>query len=79
METPDFAIQPCQSKFTFWKVKASKNFREFIRVFQTSLNPNKIGPNSKLVFLLGMLTQILFRIWTCFQKESCFLSPILSD
>jgi hypothetical protein len=37
METVDFAIQLCQSKFTFWKVKANKNFREFIRFFQIGL------------------------------------------
>jgi uncharacterized membrane protein len=43
MKTPDFAIQPCQSKFTFWKVKASKNFIEFTIVFQTSLNPKKLA------------------------------------
>jgi hypothetical protein len=39
METSDFAIQPSQSKFTFWKVKENKFFRECIRFFQTGLNP----------------------------------------
>jgi hypothetical protein len=29
--------------------KASKNFEEFIRFCQTGLNPNKFGPNSKVV------------------------------
>jgi hypothetical protein len=38
METADFAIQPCQSKFTFWEAKANKNFGEFPRFFQTVLN-----------------------------------------
>jgi hypothetical protein len=33
METSDFTIQPCQSKFTIWKAKENKNFREFIRFF----------------------------------------------
>jgi hypothetical protein len=32
METSNFAIQLYQSKFLFWKVKANKNFKEFIRV-----------------------------------------------
>jgi hypothetical protein len=27
METSDFAIELCQFKFAFWKVKANKNFR----------------------------------------------------
>jgi hypothetical protein len=39
METLDFSIHPCQSKFTFGKVKANENFTEFISVFQRSLNP----------------------------------------
>jgi hypothetical protein len=42
VETENFANQPCQSKFTFRKVKRNKNFGEFIRIFQTSLNPKEI-------------------------------------
>jgi hypothetical protein len=38
METSIFAIQPYQNKFTFSKVKANKNFREFIRFFWIGLN-----------------------------------------
>jgi hypothetical protein len=38
METVDFTIQPCQYNFTFWQVKANKNFGEFPRFFQTGLN-----------------------------------------
>jgi hypothetical protein len=34
METTKFATQLYQSKFTFSKIKASKNFREFTRFFQ---------------------------------------------
>jgi hypothetical protein len=60
METSDFFIQPCQSKFTFWKVRENKNFREFIRFLQTGLSPNKFGPNSKAVLLPGILIQFLF-------------------
>jgi hypothetical protein len=32
------AIQPYQSKLTFWKAKVIKNFRKFIRFFQTCFN-----------------------------------------
>jgi hypothetical protein len=38
METANFAIELHQSKFTFWKPKTSKNFREFARFFQPNLN-----------------------------------------
>jgi hypothetical protein len=38
METANFAIHLCQSKFTLWKVKASNNFREFTRFFKLGLN-----------------------------------------
>jgi hypothetical protein len=38
METTNFAIQPSESKFTFWKVKENKNFSEFFKNFQTGLN-----------------------------------------
>jgi hypothetical protein len=44
METANFSIQLCQSKFTFWKVKTDKNFREFIRFF-----PNMFVPPINLV------------------------------
>jgi hypothetical protein len=47
METSDFAIQPCQSKFSIWKVKANKNFAEFIRFFQISLDSQKNWPKFK--------------------------------
>jgi hypothetical protein len=60
METLDFAIQPCQSKFTFCKVRANKKFREFIRFFQIDFSSIKFGPNSKAVLLLGILTQFVF-------------------
>jgi hypothetical protein len=33
METSDFTIQPCQYKVKSWKVKANKNFGEFIIFF----------------------------------------------
>jgi hypothetical protein len=49
METSNLSIQPYQSKFIFLKVKANKNFRKFIRFFQTCLDPNKFSPNSKAV------------------------------
>jgi hypothetical protein len=39
MGTSDFDIQPCHSKFTIWKAKANRNFGEFVRFFQISLNP----------------------------------------
>jgi hypothetical protein len=68
MGTSDSAIYPSQSKFTIWNVKANRNFGEFVRFFQTSLNPNKFGSNLKEVFLPGFLIQIIFRITTCFQK-----------
>jgi hypothetical protein len=42
VKTENFTIQPCQSKFTFWKLKRNKNFGELIRIFQTSLNPKEI-------------------------------------
>jgi hypothetical protein len=38
MEIANFYIQLCNYKFILWKVKASKNFREFSRFFQPSLN-----------------------------------------
>jgi hypothetical protein len=50
METSDFAIQLCQSKFIFWKVKANKIFRKFIRFFQTGLDPQKIWSKFKRRF-----------------------------
>jgi hypothetical protein len=49
METSNLSIQPYQSKFILLKVKANKNFRKFIRFFQTCLDPNKFSPNSKAV------------------------------
>jgi hypothetical protein len=78
MEMSSFAIQPCQSKFTFWNVEANKNFREFVRFFQTGLTTNKFGQNSKIVLLLGILIRIMFRIGTFFQKEIYSQSFILS-
>jgi hypothetical protein len=39
MQNANFSIQPCQSKFTFWKVMENKNFGEFIRFF-----PNRLAP-----------------------------------
>jgi hypothetical protein len=53
MGTSDFAIQPCQSKFTIWKFKANRNFGEFVRFFQINLSPNKFGSNLKAVLLQG--------------------------
>jgi hypothetical protein len=35
MLTTNFSIQLYQSKFILWKVKENKNFREFIRFFQS--------------------------------------------
>jgi hypothetical protein len=29
--TSIFAIEPCQSKFTIWKVRSNKTFGEFVR------------------------------------------------
>jgi hypothetical protein len=60
MDTLDFAIQPCKSKFTFWKLRENKNFREFNRFFQTGFSPNKFGPNSKAVSPPGILIQFMF-------------------
>jgi hypothetical protein len=79
METSEFAMQPCHSNFTLWEAKKNRDFGEFIRFYQTNLDPNKFGPNSKVVLLPGFLIQILLRIWTCCQNESCLLSSILSD
>jgi hypothetical protein len=31
MEIANFAIQPYQSKFTFWKAKTSKNLPDFYK------------------------------------------------
>jgi hypothetical protein len=53
METANFTIQLCQSKFTFRKVKASKNFGEFIKFFQIWLDL-KFSSNSKVVLLPGI-------------------------
>jgi hypothetical protein len=50
METSDFAIKPCQSKFTVWKVKGNVNFGEFFRFFQTNLNSQSIWPKFKSSF-----------------------------
>jgi hypothetical protein len=62
METSDFTIQPCQSKFTVWKHKANKNCGEFSRFFQTSWIPNKFGPNSKVILLPGFFVRVLIQI-----------------
>jgi hypothetical protein len=39
MEASVFTTQPCQSKFTFWKVKANKNFGEFTIIFPSQFEP----------------------------------------
>jgi hypothetical protein len=42
VETENFAMQPCLSQFTFWKVNTNHNIGEFLRNFQTSLSPKQI-------------------------------------
>jgi hypothetical protein len=57
METLDFAIQPCQYKFTFWKVRANRNFQEFIRFFQTGCSLFKSSfavRNCNSIFVLNL-------------------------
>jgi hypothetical protein len=39
METLDFAIQPCQSKFTLWKAETNKIFGEFVSFFPNWFEP----------------------------------------
>jgi hypothetical protein len=39
METLDSAIRPYQSKFTFWKVKANKNFQKNYQNFSNKFEP----------------------------------------
>jgi hypothetical protein len=39
MGTRNFAIQPCQSKLTFCKVKVNMNFAEFTRIFPNQFEP----------------------------------------
>jgi hypothetical protein len=60
MGNSDFSIQPCQSKFTIWKVKVNRNFGEFVRFFRSSLTPNKFRSNLKAVLLSGFLFKLCF-------------------
>jgi hypothetical protein len=39
METGNFAIQPCQSKFKFWKVRADKDFGGIYQIFPSMFGP----------------------------------------
>jgi hypothetical protein len=52
------------------------NLQDFSKYVCTS---NKISANSKVVLLSRILIQIWFGLLTGFQKESCFLSFVLSD
>jgi hypothetical protein len=62
METENFAIQQYQSIFIFWKVKANKNFNEFIRFFQSGLNLQQLWHKFKNSLFHGFLIQIMFQI-----------------
>jgi hypothetical protein len=68
IETANFAIQLRQSKFTFWKVKASKKFRKFTKFFQTCLKLKQIHCKFTSSFASRNCNSFYFVILTFFQK-----------